>query len=146
MKISPPLELIRENRNMYLGNHSPCGRVLAIRLAECALMSGAHRVEVMLLNDGWAAVSGDTDWITPNLLERQKDASIDRAFSTMIPLFGGQQNEIRFEIVVAAFSKHLSVKTGELWRTIEGDSLPEEVRDIVSNSEFAVVFKPEMDS
>jgi hypothetical protein len=146
MNMSSPIELIRENRSMYLGNEEPSGRVLAVRLADCALISGAHRVELLVLTDGWIAVSSDADWITPDVLHRQKDFSFERAFKAMIPLRGGQQNEVRFEVIVAAFSKDLSVKSGARWSTLEGDAPPQEVRDHVAKNEFAVVFRAEFDS
>jgi hypothetical protein len=141
MKLLSPLELIRENRDMYLGKEEPCGRVLAVRLADCALISGARRVELLALSEEWMAVSSDTNWIIPAVNNRQKDGSFERAFTAMIPLRGGQQNEIRFEVVVAAFSKDLSIKSGARWLTLEGEAPPQEICDSVKRHEFSVVFR-----
>jgi hypothetical protein len=63
----------------------------------------------------------------------------------MIPLHGGQQNEIRFEVVVTAFSSGVSVKSGERWTAVAGDLPPLEVQDRVRN-EFAVVFRAQIES
>src|ERR1700677_5303656 len=125
MNISSPIELIRKNRTMYLGKEEPSGRVLAVRLADCAVISGARRVELMVLTDGWMAVSSDADWITPHVRHREKDFSIEHAFKAMIPLRGGQQNEVRFEVIAAAFSKDLTVKSGAQWIKVEGDAPPQ---------------------
>lgn len=146
MNIPSSIELIRKSRSLYLGKEEPTGRVLAIRLADCALISGARRVELLVLTDGWVGVSSDSDWITPDVPHRQKDFSFERAFKAMIPLRGGQQNEVRFEVIVAAFSRDLSVKSGARWLTLEGDAPPPEIRNHVAKDEFAVVFRAEFDS
>lgn len=135
-----PLEFIRRNRAMYLGSDEPSGKVLAVRLADCALISGARRLELLVLTDGWMAVAADADWITPNLRE-QRDASMERAFKAMTPLRGGQPNEIRFEVIVTAFSRSVSVRSGDRWHTIAGDAPPRAVQDSVGRNEFAVVFQ-----
>jgi hypothetical protein len=64
------------------------------------------------------AVSSDADWIAPDALHRQKHFLFERAFRAMIPLRGGQPNEVRFEVIVAAFSQDLSVKSGIRWSTL----------------------------
>lgn len=137
---SSPLEFIRRNRAMYLGSDEPSGKVLAVRLADCALISGARRLELLVLTDGWTAVAADADWITPNLRE-QRDASMERAFKAMTPLRGGQPNEIRFEVIVTAFSRSVSVRSEDRWHTIVGDAPPRAVQDSVRRNEFAVVFQ-----
>lgn len=142
MKVPPPLELIRQKKSFYLGQQEPSGRFLAVQLADCAIASGARRVEVSVLPEGWMAVSADADWITPNL-QQQRDSSLENAFKAMIPLQGGRPNQIRFEVLVTAFSSSLSVKSGGSWITIVGMAPPAEIRDPVARSEFAVVFKPE---
>jgi hypothetical protein len=138
--VPPPLELIRQKKSFYLGDQEPTGRFLAVNLAECALVSGADRVELVSLADGWMAVSADSDWITPNLVGR-RNSSFERAFVAMIPLRGGKQNQIRFEIFITAFSSRVSVKTGPDWKSIAGELPPQEVRDCVEKNEFAVVFR-----
>ena len=146
MNIPSPIELIRKNRRMYLGREEPSRRVLAIRLADCALISGAHRVELLALTDGWMAVSSDADWITPDIPHRRNDFSFEHAFKAMIPLRGGQPNEVRFEVIVSAFSKDLSVKSGSRWATLNGDAPPQEIRDQVVKNEFVVIFRAAIDS
>lgn len=145
MKVPPALELIRQNRHMYLGDEAPSPRLLAVSLAECALVSGAERLELLLLADGWTAVASDADWITPNL-PQDRNLSMDRAFNALIPLRGGRQNEIRFEVVVAAFSRSLSVKSGEQWISIVGDAPPAHIRDRLGSNGFAVVFMTQLGS
>lgn len=61
MRILPALERIREKTAFYLGDQQPSGRYLAVQLADCALASGAHRVELRVLPEGWMAVSADAD-------------------------------------------------------------------------------------
>lgn len=108
------------------------------------MISGARRVELSALTEGWTAVSADADWITPNL-DGRKDASMESAFVRMIPLAGGTPNQIRFEVFVTAFSCRLSVKTGTQWSPIVGDLPPQEIRNSVERNEFAVVFKAQLD-
>lgn len=145
MKVPSSIELIQKNKAMYLGDEEPSGRLLAIRLADCALISGASRVEVLALEQGWMAVSSDSDWITPSL-PRRENASLERAFLALIPLHGGRQNEVRFEVIVSAFSSSLSVKSGDRWSALVGELVPQKFRDHVANSEFAVVFKAALPS
>jgi hypothetical protein len=142
--VPPPLELIRQKKVFYLGDQEPTGRFLAVNLAECAMISGARRVELLALTERWMAVSADADWITPNLYGR-KDASMESAFVRMIPLTGGRPNQIRFEVFVTAFSSRLSVKTGTQWSPIVGGLPPQEIRNRVERNEFAVVFKAQLD-
>lgn len=143
--VPPPLDLIRQKKAFYLGDQEPTGTFLAVNLAECAMISGARRIELLVLSGGWTAVSADADWITPNL-HGQKGASMESAFVKMIPLTGGRPNQIRFEVIVTAFSSGLSVKAGTQWTTIVGDPPPQEIRDHVERNEFAVVFKTQIDS
>jgi hypothetical protein len=145
MKVPPPLEHIRQNRAMYLGPEKPSGRALAIGLAHCALVSGASRVELLVLVDGWMAVCADADWITPNL-QQHKDLAMERAFKSMIPLHGARPNEIRFEVIVTAFSRNLGVKSDNHWVAIIGKNPPKDIRDRVAGSDFSVVFQAEGDS
>lgn len=142
MQVPPTLELIRQNRSMYLRGEEPSRRLLAVRLADCALVSGAERLELLMLADGWMAVASDADWITRNLQEH-RNPSMDRAFTAMIPLRGGRQNEVRFEVIVTAFSRSLTVKSGDRWIAIVGDAPPSPIRDRVGRNEFAVVFRTE---
>ena len=143
-KVPPPLELIRQKKAFYLGDQEPTARFLAVNLAECAMVSGARRVELLALAEGWMAVSADADWITPSLRGR-KDPSMESAFSKMIPLTGGRPNQIRFEVFVTAFSSRVGVKAGAHWIPIIGDLPPQEVRDHVERNEFAVLFTPQLD-
>lgn len=140
MTVPPAIELIRKNRVMYLGNDAPSARLLAVRLAECATTSGARHVETIELPRGWMAVAAEADWISPALRE-QRDPSLARAFSALIPLGGGQPNEVRFEAIVAAFSIGVAVKSSGQWGTVAGESPPAEVRDALGRSEFAVVLR-----
>jgi len=109
------------------------------------MISGARRVELLVIAEGWMAVCADADWITPSLVER-KDPSMESAFSKMIPLAGGRPNQIRFEVFVAAFSSRVSVKEGKRWIPIMGDLPPQEVRGNVERNEFAVLFEPQLNS
>jgi hypothetical protein len=145
MKIPPPLELIRQKKAFYLGEQEPSGRFLAVQLADCAMISGARRVELQALAGGWMAVSADAEWITPNL-QQQRDRSMESAFTAMIPLRGGRPNQIRFEVFVTAFSTSVSVRSAGRWITIVGEPPPLDVRDQVAKNEFAVVFQAEVDS
>ena len=143
--VPPPLELIRQKKTVYLGDKEPTGRFLAVHLAECAMVSGAHRVELLVLSEGWFAVCADADWITPSVHGR-KDSSMESAFTGMIPLKGGGENEIRFEVFVNAFSRSLSVRSANRWIAIRGEPPPPDVRNRVQSNEFAVLFRPEVDS
>jgi hypothetical protein len=144
IRIVKPLELIRQKKTFYLGGEEPTGRFLAVHLAECAMVSGAHRVELLVLAEGWFAVCADADWITPNVQGR-RDPSMESAFTGMIPLKGGRQNEIRFEVFVNAFSNSLSVKSTDHWITIRGEPPPPGMCNRVQSNEFAVLFRPEID-
>ena len=54
---------------MYLGRREPTAAVLASGLAECALISQARRLEILVLDPQWVAVGADSDWVTPNVTE-----------------------------------------------------------------------------
>jgi hypothetical protein len=60
------LDQIRKHPKLYLGDVEPNGMLLAARLAESALIAGALLVKLRMLDSGWIAVSGESDWITPN--------------------------------------------------------------------------------
>lgn len=143
MKIPSPIELIRQKKALYFGDQEPSGRLLAVQLADCAMVSGARSVELLSLPDGWMAVSSDVDWISPNL-RQQGDRSMETAFMDMIPLRGGRPNQIRSEVFIAAFSSSVRVRSGGSWITIIGSDPPSQVLERLAASEFAVVFKPEV--
>jgi hypothetical protein len=63
MNIANSLEQIRKHPKLYLGDVEPNGILLAARLAESALISGALLVELRVLDAGWMAVSAESDWI-----------------------------------------------------------------------------------
>ena len=143
MKLAVGIDAIRNNPKLYIGDCEPSGQFLATGLAGCALTSGARCVQVELLTDGWVSVSAERDWITPSLPEKFKDWPLARVVVSLIPQVGGRENEIRYEVVVSAFSRGLALKSGDTWITALGDDPPELVRKCVANAEFAVVFKPQ---
>jgi hypothetical protein len=143
MKLATGLDAIRRNPKLYLGDCEPSGPFLATGLAGCALTSGARRVHIELLADGWVSVSAERDWITPSLPERFKDWPLARVVISLIPQVGGQQNEIRYEVIVSAFSRSLVLKSDNTWIAALGDDPPELVRKHLDNAEFAVVFQPQ---
>ena len=146
MNKSPsPHEFIRHNRAMYLGGEQPSGKTLAVRLADCALRSGARRLELLVLSDGWMAVTSDADWITPNL-RGLRTSTMEGAFRALTPLLGGQPNEIRFEAIVAAFSKDVCVRSQGNWYTISGENPSLGVQSMLGNNAFAVLFKADDNS
>lgn len=102
-------------------------------------------MELLVLPEGWFAVCADADWITPGVQGR-RDPSMESAFVGVIPLKGGGQNEIRFEVFVNAFSRSLSVRAADRWFAIRGESPPPDVCNRVQSNEFAVLFRPEVDS
>jgi hypothetical protein len=108
MKIAVGIDRIRNNPQFYIGDREPSGQFLGRGLVGCALTSGARRVQIQLLADGWVSVSAERDWITPSLPERFKDRPLERVFVSLVPQVGGRQNEIRFEVIVAAFSRNLT--------------------------------------
>jgi hypothetical protein len=142
MKLAVGIEQVRNNPNLYIGDWEPSGRFLGTGLAGCALTSGARRVQVELLDDGWVSVSAECDWITPSLPERYKDWPLSRVVVSLIPQVGGRQNEIRYEVIVAAFSQSLALKTGDHWISAVGDAPPDFVRERVADAEFALLFRP----
>lgn len=142
MKLAVGIDEVRNNPTLYVGDREPTGQFLGTGLAGCALTSGARHVQIQLLPDGWVAVSAERDWITPSLPERCKDWPLERVVVSLIPQVGGQQNEIRFEVIVAAFSRSLALKSGERWVVAVGNEPPKILRDRLSVAEFAVVFKP----
>jgi hypothetical protein len=88
------------------------------------------------------SVTAERDWITLSLPERCEDWPLERVVVPLVPQVGGRQNEIRFEVIVAALSHSLALKLGDRWITALGDNLPTDVRDCLSIAEFAVVFRP----
>jgi hypothetical protein len=90
------------------------------------------------------SVSADSDWITPNLPEKYKDWPLSRVIVFLIPQVGGRQNEIPYEVVVAAFSCSLALKSGDHWISAVGDGPPDFLRQWVADAEFAVPFKPQI--
>jgi hypothetical protein len=142
MRIVQGLDQIREHPEMYLGRREPTAAVLASGLAECALISQAQRVEIVVLDPHWIAVGSDSDWITPNVTEPFKNRTIEDIVSAMMPLRGGGQNEMRFEAIVTAFSKNLTIKSHEHWVPVVGELPPDELRAKVGTVAFALVFQP----
>lgn len=143
MKLAVGIDQIRNNPKFYIGDEEPTGPFLGTGLVGCALTSGAQHVQVRLLTDGWVSVSAERDWIASSLPEKCKDWPPERVVVSLLPQVGGRQNEIRFEVIVAAFSHSLALKSGSRWITVLGNDLPAVVRDCLSNVEFAVVFKPQ---
>jgi len=116
--------------------------LLAARLAESALIAGALLVELRVLDSGWIAVSGESDWITPNAQKVRQGISLQRVFTSLMPQLGGRPNEVRFEPIVTAFSRSLAVKSNAHWTLIAGDDLPSnEIQHTLANCKFAVVFQ-----
>jgi len=143
MKLAVGIDAIRNNPKLYIGDCEPSGQILGTGLAGCALTSGARRVKIELLADGWVSVSAERDWITPSRPEKFKDWPLPRVVVSLIPQVGGRQNEIRYEVIVSAFSRSLALKSGDTWITALGDDPPELVRKCLVDAEFAVVFKPQ---
>lgn len=75
--------------------------------------------------------------------EKFRDWPLARVVVSLVPQVGGRQNEIRYEVVVSAFSRGLALKSGDTWITALGDDPPELVRKCLADAEFAVVFKPQ---
>ena len=138
--MSNSLELIRSNPKLYLGDVEPSGFLLATRLAESALISGALRVESRVLDAGWIAVTGESDWITPSAHKTRKGISLERVFTGLMPQDGGTPNEVRFEPIVTAFSRSLAVKSDRHWSVIVGELPSDEVRHLLADAKFAVAF------
>jgi len=143
MKVPVGIDAIRRNPKLYIGEYEPTGQFLGTELAGCALTSGARRVQIELLADGWVSVSAERDWITPSLPDRCKDWPLTRVVLSLIPQVGGRQNEIRYEVIVSAFSHCLALKSGNTWIAALGTEPPELVRQCLVDAEFAVVFKPQ---
>jgi len=135
------LEQIRSNPRLYLGNVEPDGILLATRLAESALRCAARLVELRILDAGWIAVSGESDWITPSAQKTRKDVSLERVFIDLMPQDGGIPNEVRFEPIVTAFALSLAVKLNGHWNSIAGALPSNEVQNVLANSKFAVAFQ-----
>ena len=146
MKLAVGIDAIRDNPKLYIGDCEPSGQILGTGLVGCALTSGARCVQIELLTDGWVSVSAERDWITPSLPEKCKDWPLARVVVSLIPRVGGRQNEIRYEVIVSAFSRGLALKSGDTWITALGDDPPELVRQCLVDAEFAVVFKPQFGS
>jgi hypothetical protein len=143
MKLAVGIDAIRNNPKLYIGDCEPSGPFLGTGLAGCALTSGARRVQIELLADGWVSVSAERDWITPSLPDKFKDWPLARVVISLIPQVGGGVNEIRYEVIVSAFSRSLALKSGNTWITALRDEPPEHVRKCLVDVEFAVVFKPQ---
>jgi hypothetical protein len=142
MEVPRGLDVIRKRPEFYLGGNEPSRRFLGVGLAECALKSGARRVQVELLADGWVSVSADRDWITPSLPENWNGSPLERVIVSLVPQIGGRQNEIRFEVMVAAFSQSLMLKSGHEWQLLFGNEAPGPLREAVDEP-FAILFRPE---
>ena len=143
MNLAVGIDAIRNNPKLYIGDCEPSGQFLGTGLAGCALTSGARRVQIELLADGWVSVSAERNWITPSLPEKFKDWPLPRVVVSLIPQVGGRQNEIRYEVIVSAFSRSLALKSGDTWITAFGDEPPDLVRKRLVDAEFAVVFEPQ---
>lgn len=135
------LEQIRKHPKLYLGDVEPDGILLATRLAESALNSGALLIELRVLDGGWMAVCGESDWITPSAQKVREGTSLQRVFTGLMPQLGGRPNEVRFEPVVTAFSRSLAVKSDAQWTRISGDLPVNEVQYALSHCKFAVAFQ-----
>ncbi len=146
MKVAAGIDQIRNNPRLYLGDQEPSGRFLAVGLAGCALTSGAEHVQIQLqlLTDGWVSVSAERDWISPSLPEKFRSRLLDQVVLSLIPQLGGRQNEIRYEVIAAAFSSSFSMKSGDTWTIALGDAPPQIVRARLAEAEFAIVFKPQV--
>jgi len=143
VKVAIGIDQIRNNPKLYIGEREPTWQFLGTELVACALTSGARRVQIQLLTDGWVSVSAERDWITPSLPEKFKNRPLERVVLSLVPQVGGRQNEIRFEAIVAAFSLNLTLKAGDRLIAVIGDIPPEAVKDCLADSNFAVVFKPQ---
>jgi len=143
MKVPVGIDAIKRNPKLYIGECEPSGPFLGTGLAGCALTSGARHVQIELLADGWVSVSAERDWITPSLPERFKHWPLPRVVVSLIPQVGGRQNEIRYEVIVSAFSHSLALKSEDTWITALGDDPPELVQKCLADAQFAVVFKPQ---
>jgi len=144
MKLAVGIDAIRNNPTLYIGDCEPSGPFLGTGLAGCALTSGARRVQIELLAEGWVSVSADHDWITPSLPARFRDWPLAHVVMSLIPQVDGRLNEIRYEVIVSAFSRSVALKSGNAWITALGDDPPEFVRSALANAEFAVVFEPQL--
>jgi hypothetical protein len=141
MNMPNSLEQIRKHSNLYLGNVEPSGILLATRLTESALIAGARLVELRVLDAGWIAVSGESDWITPRAQKVREGISLQRVFTCLMPELGGRPNEVRFEPIVTAFSRSLTVKSDAQWILIAGDLPSNEVQQILASCKFSVAFQ-----
>ncbi len=142
MRIVKGIDQIRQHPELYLGRHKPTAPVLASRLAECALISQARRVEIVVLDSQWIAVGAEADWVTPNTTEPFKNRTIEEIVSAMMPLRGGGQNEVRFEAIVTAFSTNMAIKSCDRWLTVVGQPPSEALREKIQDLQFALVFQP----
>lgn len=140
MNMPNSLEQIRKHSKLYLGDVEPNGIMLAARLAESALTSGALLIELRVLDAGWMAVCGESDWITPSAQKVREGISLQRVFTGLMPQLGGRPNEIRFEPIVTAFSRSLAVKSDAQWTLISGDLPSNEVQYTLANCKFVVAF------
>jgi len=127
---------------MYLGGRQPTPAVLASELVFSALVSRAKRVEIRVLESQWTAVAAGSDWISPNMTGHFKDRPIEELVKLMIPWDDGGPNAIRLEVIVAAFSSNLAIKSGRRWLAVVGELPAEEVRAEMSDVGFAIVFQP----
>jgi hypothetical protein len=142
MTVLTGIDQIRKQPAFYIGDYQPTGQFLAGGLAHCALICGARHLQIDLLDNGWVCVSAEHDWITSSLPDRCADWPLQRVALSLVPLIGGRQNEIRFEVIAAAFSDHFALKSGNEWLAALGDIPPEAVRSHLSDARFAVVFEP----
>lgn len=141
MGMPTSMEQIRQHPKLYLGDVEPNGMLLAARLAESALIAGALLIELRMLDAGWIAVSGESDWVTPNAQRVREGISLQRVFTSLMPQFGGRPNEVRFEPILAAFSRSVAVKSNAHWILITGDLPSNEIRHTLANCKFSVAFQ-----
>jgi hypothetical protein len=139
--MSTSLEQIRKHPKLYLGDVEPNGMLLAARLAESALIAGLLLVELRVLDAGWMAVSGESDWITPNAQKVREGIPLQRVFTSLTPQLGGRPNEVRFEPIVTAFSRSVAVKSNAHWTLIAGDLPSNEIQHTLANCKFVVAFQ-----
>lgn len=131
----------RQILRMHRRTRRSAGILLAARLAESALIAGALLVELRVLDAGWIAVSGESDWITPNAQRVREGISLERVFTSFMPQLGGRPNEVRFEPIVTAFSRSVAVKSNAHWNLIAGDLPSNEIQHRLANCKFAVAFQ-----
>jgi hypothetical protein len=78
------------------------------------------------------SVSASRYWITPSLPERFKNWPLERVVLSLIPQVGGQHNEIRYEVIAAAFSSSFALKSRDAWITVFGAPAEDAARPMLN--------------